>query len=379
MTNRIESPARRGVLLRTTSVGLGAAGLLPCSGVRAASPEATADDSARLTSLATILAGRPSSFSAHQKFQSYASWRQHQEEAAFAWSQMKIRRVAPIIQWRDRQLSSEKISKALLYPFSGADFLNAYLFFPKNEQYVMFGLEPAGDAPDLGSMTEQQADAFLSSMRLAIHDLVQRNYFITERMLKQLNNASIRGVAPLIIATMGLLELKIKSVKPHVLKAPSSKEQGKRPVNGVRIVFRDPAKSFDQTLDYYSLDATDDALAKTPEFIEYLSGFTSATTMLKSASYLLHGPYFSRVRTTLLSASRMIVQDDTGVPYKVLLEGGWKVRLHGDYEKPIKDFGKFGYQPDLERAYREQKTEPLPFPFGYHWSNGKSSLLVATR
>jgi hypothetical protein len=75
----------------------------------------------------------------------------------------------------------------------------------------------------------------------------------------------------------------------------------------------------------------------------------------------------------------VLVQDDTGIPYRVLTESGWQVRLYGDYEKPVRDFGSFGYQRDLESAYRSGKTAGrLPFPFGYHWSNGKSTLMIAS-
>ena len=34
---------------------------------------------------------------------------------------------------------------------------------------------------------------------------------------------------------------------------------------------------------------------------------------------------------------------------------------------------------DLDKAFKEVKGEPLPFPFGYHWKGQESGLILATR
>ena len=53
------------------------------------------------------------------------------------------------------------------------------------------------------------------------------------------------------------------------------------------------------------------------------------------------------------------------------------MRLFGRYARPIRDFN-YGYQHDLAAAYRTSgKVADLPFPFGYHWQDGRSGLILA--
>ncbi len=81
----------------------------------------------------------------------------------------------------------------------------------------------------------------------------------------------------------------------------------------------------------------------------------------------------------ILSTADYVIQDDTGIPYRFLTQGPWQVRLYGQYNKPIKTL-KYGYQPDLEGAFKAKTgTAELPFPFGYHWRGKQSGLLVAIR
>ncbi len=40
---------------------------------------------------------------------------------------------------------------------------------------------------------------------------------------------------------------------------------------------------------------------------------------------------------------------------------------------------EWGYQADLDKAFKDVKGEPLPFPFGYHWKGQESGLILATR
>ena len=84
-------------------------------------------------------------------------------------------------------------------------------------------------------------------------------------------------------------------------------------------------------------------------------------------------------RERLMQTADVVVQDDTGIPFRRLQEGGWAVRLYGVYTPPLKSL-RYGAQPDLEAAYRTATAvAPLDFPFGYHGREGRSALLVARR
>jgi hypothetical protein len=177
---------------------------------------------------------------------------------------------------------------------------------------------------------------------------------------------------------MGLLDVRIASVEPFDLGPGSeaARRAGRR-AQGVKIVFSHAKVGKPQTMYYLSLDATDKALAANPEFLPFLAQFRSSITFLKSASYLLHGNEFAGTRKVLLDTTDLLVQDDTGIPYRYLRSNGFEVRLFGRYARPIRDFN-YGYQQDLAAAYRTTgQVANLPFPFGYHWKDGRSGLILA--
>jgi hypothetical protein len=130
--------------------------------------------------------------------------------------------------------------------------------------------------------------------------------------------------------------------------------------------FRAPGSPVVRRLIYFSVDVSDSSMAKYPAFLAFLKTFKPTTTLLKSASYLLHSRQFGKLRSTLLDVSQFLVQDDSGLPYKMLLSRGWQFRLHGTYAVPIPPF-EGAFQPALEAAYRKQHPGPLPFDFGYHY------------
>jgi hypothetical protein len=90
----------------------------------------------------------------------------------------------------------------------------------------------------------------------------------------------------------------------------------------------------------------------------------------------------NNMRQFILKNSVAILQDDTGVPYSYLKDSTqWKLLLYGEYTKPVKDFGKMGYQPDLAKKMKEdsESIPKLPFHLGYHWGSKKDVLLLAIK
>jgi hypothetical protein len=158
--------------------------------------------------------------------------------------------------------------------------------------------------------------------------------------------------------------------------------EAKRPrvlMRGVRIEFANPNSAGTQQLFYFSLDATDKALEFYPDFMNWVAQHRPATALLKSASYLLHDNQFAKTRAMLLESSDVVVQDDTGIPYRFLNQAPWQVKLYGRYHRPIRPM-EYAYQKDLEAAYRAKTDLPdLPFPFGYHWRGKQSGLIFAQR
>lgn len=292
-------------------------------------------------------------------------WKQHQELLSPQWDVLKKQRISVMETWRDVHLPSNTCS-TMLYPFSGPDFINAYTLFPNCDEYIFFGLEQPGHLPHVERLNAADLEIMLSNFRIALGTVVARNYFITGEMMTQLHTSHLKGVAPVLVASMAVMGLRVQTIE--FLNQPRS----------TRITFFNDKTNRQQTLTYYSLNATNFELRKSnPGFIPFIKQHKSCHTLLKAASYLLHDPQFTNVRDALLDVSSVVVQDDTGIPYK-FLNKGWRVQLYGQYSRPIEDFN-YGFQPDLQQAYSSTSPPPLPFSFGYHWRLGNSGLIVARK
>jgi hypothetical protein len=83
------------------------------------------------------------------------------------------------------------------------------------------------------------------------------------------------------------------------------------------------------------------------------------------------------VRGYLLTHSKIILQDDSGIPYRYFDKNKWDIQFHGRYIGPINRFLKNG-QLDLAKDNAAAIPQPLPFSFGYQWKPSQSFLIVAT-
>jgi len=342
----------------------------------------------RATATAQILAGitPPAGDAALDRLVKLEVFAEHQKWMTSHWLQARSR-ISAIESWRDQQVKiSGGHNKTLLYPFSGPDFLNAYALFPDHPLYIFFSLERPGALPDLESVTPVQFAKMLQDVRNAFRDIFERNYFITDYMSKQLTTPWIRGTVPVMATMMALMNLRIIRIEPIDLypELTNSYEalEARRPrrlMLGVRIDFSTANEGPLHQLYYFSVDAADKWLEFYPGFLDWVAQHRPASALLKSASYLLHDSQFEKTRAMILSSVDYVIQDDTGIPYRFLQQSPWQIRLYGRYHKPIKGL-RYGYQADLESAYKARPNVPdLPFPFGYHWRGKQSGLLIANR
>jgi hypothetical protein len=359
--------------------------------IEAAAAPAPAAGREDATAVAQVLAGiAPAPGDARiDRLVASAEWQSHRDWVQGRWTQVQAR-LASMSRWRETSLPLvDGGVRTLIYPFSGPDFLNANAMFPDHARYVFFSLEKPGALPDILAMNDRQQARLLEDVRIALQDIFERNYFITDYMTRQLSTPYMTGTVPVIAVMMALTGHRIVSIEsadpfPELTREYSRPDAHPRPkklLRGAKITFAsadEPAGRL-RTLEYYSLDATDRALRFYPEFLDYASRRQPATGFLKSASYLLHDGQFSRTREMLLQRTDVVVQDDTGIPYRHLAAAGWGVKLYGVYTMPIKPL-EYGKQPDLEAAFRSAGAVPsLDFPFGYRGKDGRSTLLLARR
>jgi len=116
-------------------------------------------------------------------------------------------------------------------------------------------------------------------------------------------------------------------------------------------------------------------------YAKYIQGQEPTCTLLKATSYMLHSKAFSIIREMILERSALIMQDDSGIPWKFFEPAKFDVQLYGDYTQPYgKDFA-FRKQPDLRAAYEAQRAsvKPMNFRMGYGAGRVDSNLQVARK
>lgn len=343
----------------------------------------------RSTAIAQLLGGiTPAPGNpAIDKIAASEAWLKHKEIMAAEWKKVRAR-LDIMEKWRDAEIKLKDAPKrTLLYPFSGPDFINAWALFPNHARYMFFGLENRGALPEIEKLGPNEIDVLLRDVRNALDEIIQRNYFITSYMGKELASPYFKGTVPIMSMMMALDGLHIVKIEsfdpfPELTKAYEDPRAAKRPgklLRSTRMTFTVPNSERTHEVYYFSLDATDRALQFYPDFVDWITRQTPASALLKSASYLLHDGQFSKTRAMVLGSADILVQDDTGVPYRYLKQANWQIKVYGKYHKPIKPM-EWGYQRDLEILFKEQaEAKPLPFPFGYHWRGEQSGLILGTR
>ncbi|MEI9892358.1 MAG: hypothetical protein WDN28_00105 [Chthoniobacter sp.] len=83
----------------------------------------------------------------------------------------------------------------------------------------------------------------------------------------------------------------------------------------VQIDFHSPSGK-GQTLYYFKTDLSNGG--GNASFLAFCKHHGPGASLLKSASYLMHEESFSTIRNFLLANSTLIIQDDSGIPYRAL-------------------------------------------------------------
>lgn len=203
-------------------------------------------------------------------------------------------------------------------------------------------------------------------------------------MDKELANDTIDGVVPIYSLLMARGNRKIVSIQEVWLSETGDlfeRKEGDTIRNtcsaGMEVRFFRPGASRLQTLYYFCTDISNEGLQANRPLQAFMDRFDAETTatFVKSASYLMHEPAFSRIRETILQKSSAVVQDDSSIPLSCFDPEVWSVTLYGTFYKPISTFSQY-LQPELRNAYQLGDPKPLNFRIGYA---RQSNLQVARR
>lgn len=367
----------RKVFVRFVIVALGC---LLCGPAWAQVRASTLNDRARYLAAMPVSSGSPL-----KALEGLPAYQEQSRLLSAQWQRIQQQRWSSLSAWSATQVRPHvNAGSPMFYMFGGPDFLNAYLVYPGASQYVLCGLEPVGRVPPLEDMPPEDVETALRNVRASLQSPLHLNFFVTSEMRGALRHGEVNGVLPLLYVFLARTANAITSVEylriSETGKLTGVPEDSKERdgVKGVKITFTHAGVSASQEVYYFCEDVSDKALSRDDRFLHYLNALGPGNSYLKAASYLMHAKDFTLIRDFLLSRSASILQDDSGIPYRYFLTGGWHVTLYGNYTKPISDF-KWAFQEDLMKAYHTPgEAKPMPFRTGYG-TRENANLLFATR
>ena len=316
------------------------------------------------------------------------SWQQHAKFFDTAWTNLDRNQLLKVRTWAKTNIPDAFASKAtMFYMFSGPDFLYADTFFPNASTDILCGIEPIGPLPDVSKLAPGALGSELRALRDSLDSVLSFSFFITKEMKVDLQRHTLSGTLPVLyiflarsgktICDVSYLTLDSAGVATPVEASGDATRNAKSPAPGVRISFVSNGSTTPQTLYYFSTDISDSGL-KQSGFLNFCKAQAPGNSCVKSASYLMHESYFSKIRNFLLENTGTLVQDDSGVPCSHFTPEAWQVRFFGSYPGPIPLFKNYT-QPRLAEYYRTSDPVPLDFGIGYRHRAGESTLMVATR
>ena len=303
-----------------------------------------------------------------KRMQEEKAWKEHANFFNDAFRNLEKRQLSPIRAWT----SGGDSKSPMFYMFSGPDFLYASTFFPKAPVYILAGLEPIGPLPDVTQLGGRLPDA-LANLRKSQEALLNWSFFRTKDMKVDLRQTQLSGTLPVLYVFLARQGCRIQSVEYVTLDKSGAVVPGGPDSMGVKIVFSHSGDS--QTLYYFSTNLADDEIK--PSFLAFCAQQGEGVSLIKAASYLMHSACFNTVRKFLLEHSKLIVQDDSGIPLKQFDGKVWNLRFEGMYIAPTPLFKEY-YQSDLASIYKEHSTK-MTFGFGYQWKPSASNLMVAEK
>ncbi|MBC6700517.1 hypothetical protein [Hymenobacter sp. BT190] len=355
----------------------------------ASAPAAPRPDTVYVHDVAAYLAGQlVSRKSDLQQLMELPAWQAFATDADKSWTSYHATRTTKIEQWAATELDSVRAaSPTVFYPFSGPDLLNVVTMFPESSTYVLVGLEPVGSVPGRTTLSNPK---LFPALKASLWSVLNFSFFRTNDMAVDLKSVELDGALPLMMLFAARTGHQIQEVKYVQLStdgqlAPadsssSRRRPGPNVIPGVELAMLSASGRL-QKAQYFSADISDWKMGTNKKaIVKYVSSLGPLTTYVKSATYLMHKPYFSEIRNLILTRSNYLLQDDSGIAMKYIRPTDWHLTYYGAYKRPISLFARH-YQPELTTVYTDTANRPRPLPFGtgYNWRQNDSNLLLARR
>jgi hypothetical protein len=295
--------------------------------------------------LAKFISGLPCDSETLRALQETPAWQAYAAALDRGWAELEVKRWAPMRAWAEDELAeANAATRTLFYPFGGPDFVTPSQMFPDTSTYVLFGLEFVGNLPAFaadGPPAAKHLESYLANMTAALSDFFNKSYFVTRNMYALLVRDRVEGVLPILCLFLKRTGHSIAAIKRCEFLVPGEvfeydfayPRKAFRKPYGVKIEFFRPGSDRVRSLYYFCCNIADEYFGKNTLFSRYLDKLGFETTLVKSASYLMQYRYFSNIRSLILARSRFVLQDDTGVPFKLFTPRAWEARLYGDYTR----------------------------------------------
>lgn len=298
-----------------------------------------------------------------------------------SWNSYQQKLGVPMSRWASKEVAFPG-GGTVFYPFSGPDFATVGQLFPGAERYVLVAIQAARQPPDPTKMNPVNRQAMYGHFATEWKSFGRLGFFRTNDLEADVRNqASGVGVSPILMAFAARLGYRVLELAPIAYnEAKKDYDWAELPENtpwqSVRLVLsRDGRMSF---LDYVQMDLSDTFLGSHDAERQWLERMAKNPVLLKAASHLPQRPQFTVIRDAILANAPLVVQDETGIEYKDLVNIG-DIALYGRFVKPYKLFDR-GSQQSLAVAYKSAKQAgSLPFSFSYLKAADQRSVQIARR
>lgn len=351
----------------------------------------------KFNDFARYIAGQEGSESSYLKaLESEAVWTSYRNSLETLWK--KTNEKLPVIrEWSAQELKDVNADGGtLFYPFAGADFLHADLFFPEYDNMCLVALEPIGNFPDLLKKKQDSTlSDYMEQLKKSMHAILGLSFFRTIAMADDFQS-EMDGTLHVLMHFMArtdhevLYQEKVAILPDGELTNDLSNIPDSSYI-GNRFFFRKNGQEKIKTLTYFQINVQNtkyssrggfsgNGLDTRTDALAYFKKLGIKSTYLKSASYLLHRPSFSIIRNLILNESEHLIQDDSGIPLQFFDRNKWNLTFYGTYSFPISLFAE-RHQEDLKEAYRDvhNTVRPLPFGIGYQYRPGTSNMMRASK
>lgn len=306
------------------------------------------------------------------------AWKEHAQQMDQAWKSSESRQLQKIRGWAPGNIGDLHSSQSpVFYFFSGPDILYAQALFPNAGTYVLCAKEPVGQVLDPARVPPEELPLALAGLRKSLTSLLNWSFFITQDLridIKQRHFTGILPVLEILLARSGAQVTEVALVSCD--KSGAITIGGGKGTPGARLRFSKGGSV--QTVYYFCGDVSNGGLGAHDGVLRFCERLGRGTSLLKAASYLPHEGGFSRIRDWILTRSRAVVEDPSGIPFRYFDGNEWRIRLWGNEGKPIPLFAKYP-QPELEAALAAAPRPSLPFGFGYQHLPSNAVMIVAER